>query len=61
MKSLLVSVLALTVPLAACSVVGEESDDSGQDGGDGGTVVLVTHESFQLPRTFVRKFEAESG
>lgn len=61
MKSALASILALTLPLAACSVVGEKSDDAGQDGGTGGTVVLVTHESFQLPRKVVRQFEVESG
>ncbi len=61
MKSLLVSIVALTAPLAACSVVGENSGDAGQDGGDGGTVVLVTHESFQLPQKVVRQFEDESG
>ncbi len=61
MKSLLVSIVALTVPLAACSVVGEKSDEAGQDGENGGTVVLVTHESFQLPKKIVRQFEDESG
>ena len=60
MKSLLLSMVALTMPLAACSLVGEKSDEAGQDGG-GGTVVLVTHESFQLPKKVVRQFEDESG
>jgi thiamine transport system substrate-binding protein len=60
MRSLLVSVLALTWPLAACSVVGEKSDDTDQSS-DNGTVVLVTHESFQLPKKVVREFEDESG
>ncbi|HET8961621.1 thiamine ABC transporter substrate-binding protein [Nocardioides sp.] len=62
MKPVLVSVLALTLPLTACSVVGERSDDSGQPAGaGGGTVVLVTHESFTLPKQVVRQFEEESG
>ncbi len=61
MKSLLVSIVVLTTPLAACSVVGESSDEAGQDGGNDGTVVLVTHESFQLPKKVVRQFEDESG
>ena len=61
MKSALVSIVALTLPLAACSVVGEKSDDAGQGGSPGGTVVLVTHESFQLPKKVERQFEEESG
>jgi thiamine transport system substrate-binding protein len=61
MKSLLVAIVALTVPLSACSVVGEKSDQAGEDGGDDGSVVLVTHESFQLPKKVVRQFEDESG
>jgi thiamine transport system substrate-binding protein len=61
MKSLLVSIVVLTTPLAACSVVGERSDEAGQDAGNGGAVVLVTHESFQLPKKVVRQFEDESG
>ncbi|MGH3336966.1 MAG: thiamine ABC transporter substrate-binding protein, partial [Nocardioides sp.] len=61
MKSLLVSIVALTLPLAACSVVGEKSDDASQDGGSGGTVVLVTHESFKLPKQVVQQFEDGSG
>jgi len=61
MKSLLVSIVALSMPLAGCSVVGEKSDETGQDGANGGTVVLVTHESFQLPKQVVRQFEDESG
>ena len=60
MKSVVVSVV-LALSLAACSVVGEKSDDSGQDAGGGGTVVLVTHESFHLPKKVVRDFEDQSG
>jgi thiamine transport system substrate-binding protein len=60
MKSVVVSVV-LALPLAACSLVGEKSDDSGQDGSGGDTVVLVTHESFHLPKKVVREFEDQSG
>ena len=60
MKSALVSIVALILPLAACSVVGEKSE-SGQGEDSGGTVVLVTHESFNLPKAVVRQFEEESG
>jgi thiamine transport system substrate-binding protein len=59
MKSRLMAIV-LVVPLAACSVVGEQSDDSGQNGDDD-TVVLVTHESFKLPKRVVRQFEDQSG
>jgi thiamine transport system substrate-binding protein len=61
MKSLLVSVVALVAPLTACSVVGEQSDEPDHDNGTGGTVVLVTHESFKLPKGVERQFEDESG
>ena len=61
MKSVLVSIVALTLPLAACSVVGEQSDESGQGEGSRGTVVLVTHESFKLPKAVERQFEEKSG
>jgi len=61
MKSLLIFIVALVAPLTACSVVGEQSDEPDQDGGSGGTVVLVTHESFKLPQRVERQFEDESG
>jgi thiamine transport system substrate-binding protein len=61
MKSLLISLVALVAPLTACSVVGEQSDESSQNDGSGGRVVLVTHESFKLPKEVEREFEDESG
>ncbi len=61
MKSLLISLVALVAPLTACSLAGEQSDEPDQDGGSRGTVVLVTHESFKLPKQVERKFEDESG
>jgi thiamine transport system substrate-binding protein len=61
MKSGILAAAVLIAPLAACSLVGEQSDDSSQDGGGGGTVVLVTHESFKLPKAVERKFEEGSG
>ena len=62
----LVPALALVGGLAAtgCSAVGDGDDG---DRGDGrgaaasGKVVLVTHESFALPKKLVRQFEEESG
>jgi len=57
---------AALVPLTACSLTGGD-DDSGTDagnGGDGGTskeVVLVTHESFFLPKKLIMGFERDTG
>jgi thiamine transport system substrate-binding protein len=59
-------VTAALLPLTACSLVGE-SDSSGTeaggsaDGGETKQVVLVTHESFFLPKKLVKQFEQESG
>lgn len=54
------SALALT---GACSVV-HESDSAGDTAtgaAGGGKVVLVTHDSFKLPKDLVRQFEDETG
>ncbi len=58
-----VSVLALSAALAGCSLtVTEDSPDVRESVEPaGGTVVLVTHESFSLPKRLVRQFEQESG
>ena len=61
LRALAIGLTAL-LPLTGCSLVGEDS--SGTDGGGdraGGDVVLVTHESFALPRKLTRQFEQESG
>ena len=58
---------AAVVALGGCSLVG--TDDGGDDGeagtagatGGGGTVVLVTHDSFALPEELVAAFEQETG
>ena len=58
--------------LGACSIVGQDDGGTGGDAGDGdggaggssaggGTVVLVTHDSFAIPDDLVAAFEAESG
>jgi thiamine transport system substrate-binding protein len=60
-----VCALALLLPLAGCSLA--EDDDqrptssSSSAGEAGGPVVLVTHESFHLPKKLVAEFEDESG
>jgi thiamine transport system substrate-binding protein len=58
--------LTLTAVLtaSACSVIGAGDDDPGEGSasGDGSKrVVLVTHESFVLPKELQQKFEQESG
>jgi thiamine transport system substrate-binding protein len=56
--------LTLAAALAGCSLVGEDAEPEAteQGGGDtGGPVVLVTHESFHLPKKLVRGFEEETG
>ncbi|GAA4362544.1 thiamine ABC transporter substrate-binding protein [Nocardioides caricicola] len=54
--------LALALAATACSTVGESSGS--EEPGDGATpteVVLVTHESFALPKKLVRQFEEQTG
>ncbi len=59
---LLTIAIAAVIPLSACSLMGE--DDSGADPGGtttGGDVVLVTHESFALPKKLMKEFEQATG
>ncbi len=63
MKSNLAFALALTTALsglAGCSLVAGETT-SEETTAAGGTVVLVTHESFELSKKLRRAFEEESG
>ncbi|WP_149205143.1 thiamine ABC transporter substrate-binding protein [Actinotalea subterranea] len=58
------TVVAVGLALAGCSAIG--ADDGGQDataspGEEGGTVVLVTHDSFLLSDDLVAQFEADTG
>ena len=60
-----VAALALValVPLTSCSLMGGD-DTSGSDNGPGSTakqVVLVTHESFFLPKKLIKSFEQDTG
>src|SRR5690242_14558485 len=61
MRRTLVLALAAVLPLTACSLVGE--DDSSPSAGDakGGDVVLVTHESFALPKRLEAQFDRDTG
>jgi thiamine transport system substrate-binding protein len=67
-SALTVSMFLGTV-LAGCSLVGDDGDDERSSASDAtstgsvgdGTVVLVTHQSFNLPKRLERRFEEESG
>src|SRR6478609_1638704 len=48
---------ALGLTASACSAVGQETDSTAADK----QVVLVTHDSFVLPKKLEQKFEQESG
>ncbi len=60
---------AAAVLLSSCSLAGSGDDSTASEpstspdesGTPGGTVVLATHESFQLPKKLVRAFERETG
>ena len=54
----LASALALAITASACSTIGSDSAD---DEPTSKRVVLVTHESFVLPKPLERKFEQQSG
>ena len=60
MRSTVVLAAALALSASSCSLIGDGDDDDAKDGGKG-TVVLVTHDSFSLPKKLVAKFEDESG
>jgi thiamine transport system substrate-binding protein len=47
--------------VSACSTVGDTGSDSDQDDIAGGTVVLVTHDSFNVSGRVLRAFELSSG
>lgn len=58
--------VAAVAALGACSLVGTDEGDDAAEGddstaGEGGTVVLVTHDSFAVPDELVAAFEEETG
>lgn len=58
-----VAAALLVASVTACSTVGSTGGQSGTDGGDGagGTVVLLTHDSFAVDKQLLAAFEKESG
>ena len=63
MKSTVALALALTTlgaGLSGCSLTGGDTAEEDRQE-TGGSVVLVTHESFNLPKKLRREFERESG
>jgi thiamine transport system substrate-binding protein len=65
MKRHLLLTLPLALAIGGCSLIGTGEGQSAspepEPGEALGTVVLVTHESFALPKKLLRRFEEESG
>lgn len=53
--------VAAALALTACSATGGPSGSSSADGPGGGTVTLVTHDSFHLSDGLIEQFEADTG
>ena len=59
--------LLLGIALTGCSLVGSEPEEDRATGGsaaaseESGPVVLLTHDSFQLPKRVLRQFREETG
>lgn len=56
-----VPLVALTLAATACSTVGDGGGSDDESGTTPTEVVLVTHESFVLPKKLQKQFEEESG
>ena len=56
-----VAVTLSTALLAGCTLTGGEEERATEQGPPPDEVVLVTHESFRLPKPLLRQFEEESG
>lgn len=60
----LAPLLATALAVSACSTIGDGSSADGPSSSPGATptrVVLVTHESFSLPKPLIKQFEQQSG
>lgn len=58
--------LALATALTGCSLIGSESDETttgeqGSSAAESGPIVLLTHDSFQLPKRLLRDFREQTG
>ena len=62
LRALVIATAAL-LPLTACSLTGGEDSSSDASGGAAAPqeVVLVTHDSFFLPKKLIKAFERDSG
>ncbi|KAA1428281.1 thiamine ABC transporter substrate-binding protein [Nocardioides antri] len=56
-----IALSAVALVSAGCSLATENDDDSAAAPGECGEVVLVTHDSFNLPKKVVTAFEKDSG
>jgi thiamine transport system substrate-binding protein len=65
MLRLLTALLTLALMATGCSLMSTGDERTASPASDtdapSGTVVLVTHESFNLPKKLIRRFEDESG
>lgn len=52
---------AAALALTACSATGGSSGSPSADGSGGGTVTLVTHDSFHLSDGLIEQFESDTG
>lgn len=61
----LIAASAMALAVSGCSTIGTGSDGDATDGASGADkpsrVVLVTHDSFVLPKPLIKQFEQESG
>ncbi len=57
----LAAALTLTAVASGCSTMGDTGDGSASSATGSDRVVLLTHDSFTLPKPLVRKFEKQSG
>jgi thiamine transport system substrate-binding protein len=57
----LAATLTTGLVLTSCGLASEKAQDKEDEAEAGSTVVLVTHDSFSLPKRLVRKFEKDTG
>ena len=57
----LAALLTMGLVLTSCGLAAEKVKEDRDEAEPGSTVVLVTHDSFNLPKKLVRKFEKDTG